>query len=227
MNADLLKKLAAEAAAQRVQSNQVIGLGTGSTIRYFLEALAQRVRTGLLCAVAGVPTSQQTQTHARALGLALTTLEAHPQLDLAVDGADEVDPALNLIKGMGGALLREKIVACASKRFIVVVDEGKRVDTLGQRTPVPVEVLPFGWKIVATTLETLGAKPQLRMQGSVPAATDQGNYILDAAFGPISYPASLATQISAIPGVLGHGLFLGMVDEVIVGTPRGIDVLSA
>ena len=222
-----LKKLAAEAAAQRVESGQVIGLGTGSTARYFLEAPAKRVKSGALRNFLGVPTSTQTQTLARSLGLPLATLNDHPRLDLSVDGADEVDPALNLIKGMGGALLREKIVAAASARFIVIADSGKLVQTLGERTPVPVEVLPFGWKVAALALQALGGKPQLRLHGDAPAATDQGNYLLDAAFGPIAYPASLATQISAIPGVLGHGLFLGMADMAIVGAPDGVRVLTA
>lgn len=222
-----LKKLAAEAAAQRVENDQLIGMGTGSTARYFLEALARRLRSGELRGVRGVPTSLQTENQARALGISLTTLQEHPRLDLAVDGADEVDPALNLIKGMGGALLREKIVAAASERFIVIADSGKLVQTLGERTPVPVEVLPFGWRAIALALEALGAKPQLRLRGDTPTVTDQGNYLLDAAFGSIAYPASLATQISAIPGVLGHGLFLGMADMAIVGTSSGVDVLTA
>jgi len=221
-----LKQTAGEAAAKRIQSGQRIGLGTGSTVRYFLEALGQRLASGELSDIVGVPTSQKTEMLARSLNVPLTTLEMEPALDLCVDGADEVDPQLNLIKGLGGALLREKIVALASRRFIVIVDNGKLVRQLGQRCPVPVEVLPFGWKATAEKIKAFGGKPVLRMDNGSPYTTDQANHILDCHFGPIEYAEKLAQQLDSIPGALGHGLFLNIADKVIVGTPSGADVLT-
>jgi ribose 5-phosphate isomerase A len=182
---------------------------------------------GDLADVRGVPTSVETERLAARLGVPLTTLEADPELDLAVDGADEVDRNLDLIKGRGGALLREKIVAGASRRFVVVVDESKLVDRLGTWTPVPVEVLPFGWRVVAERVEALGGRVSLRESGGGAATTDQGNYILDCALGEIEDPAGLSARLAGIPGVLAHGLFVSMVDEVIVGVGGGIELLRA
>jgi len=210
-----------------VTSGQRIGLGSGTTARLFVEALAERLSTGELEGVRGVPTSAETEELAARLGVPLTTLEAAPELDIAVDGADEVDPNLDLIKGLGGALLREKIVASASRLFVVVVDESKLVERLGTWTPVPVEVLPFGWRVVADRVEALGAKVTLRERGGEVAATDQGNYVLDCALGEIPDAARLAAALSSIPGVLGHGLFVSMADEVIVGGEEGVEVLTA
>ena len=219
-----LKKIAGEEAAKRVQSGQRIGLGTGSTVQYFLEALSRRMVSGELSDIAGVPTSKKTELAAHSLSIPLTTLEAERDLDLTVDGADEADPRLNLIKGLGGALLREKIVADASRRFIVIIDSHKLVDQLGQRCPVPVEVLPFGWESTAEKIKTLGGEPVLRMDEGSPYRSDQDNYILDCAFGAIQDAEKLARQIDSIPGALGHGLFLNMANEVIVGTPEGAQV---
>jgi ribose 5-phosphate isomerase A len=219
--------MAAEAAAARVMSGQRIGLGSGTTARLFVEALAARLSRGDLTDVTGVPTSHETADLAGRFGIPLTTLEADSQLDLAVDGADEVDPSLDLIKGLGGALLREKIVASASRRLVIIVDESKLVERLGTWTPVPVEALPFGWRVVAERAEGLGARVSLRERGGEVATTDQGNYVLDCAFGEIADPARLAASLAAIPGALAHGLFVRMTDEVIVGRGDGVEVLTA
>ena len=221
MTADDLKKMAGEEAARRVESGQRLGLGTGSTASLFLEALAVRLRTGELHDVVGVPTSLRTEEQARRLGVPLTTLDETPELDVAVDGTDEVDPRLDLIKGLGGALLREKIVAAASRRFVVVADEGKLVTRLGERSPVPVEILEFGATATRRRITALGADAVPRLSGEQPYRTDQGNYILDCRFESIDDPQSLSRALDSIPGVLGHGMFLGIADEVIVGTPTG------
>lgn len=226
MKPDQLKQAAAEEAAKRVQAGQRIGLGTGSTARFFLEALGERLGRGDLHDIAGVPTSRNTEELARSMGIPLTTLEADPTLDLGVDGADEVDPQLDLIKGLGGALLREKVVAASCRCFIVIVDEGKLVERLGQRSPVPVEVLPFGWTATAEGIRALGGEPVLRKDDGEPYTTDQGHYILDSRFRPIGDAAVLARQLDSIPGVLGHGLFLKLATEVIVGTPAGAQTRS-
>jgi ribose 5-phosphate isomerase A len=223
---EALKKTAGEEAAKRIQNGQRIGLGTGSTVRYFLEALGKRLAKGELSQIVGVPTSKQTEKLALSLNIPLTTLETEPSLDLCVDGADEVDPHLNLIKGLGGALLREKIVAMASQRFIVIADNGKLVQRLGERCPVPVEVLPFGWKATAGEIEALGGRPTVRADNGSPYITDQGNYILDCHFGPIEDAVKLSQQLDSIAGVLGHGLFLNIAQEAIVGTPTGAELLT-
>ncbi len=219
------KRIAGEAAAARVRDGQRLGLGTGSTAKCFLEALAERLRRGELRDVAGVPTSEATEALARQLGIPLVSLEDCPSLDLAVDGADEVDERLDLIKGLGGALLREKIVAAASREFVVVVEEGKLVRRLGERSPVPVEVLAFGWRATLERLRALGVEPRRRTVNGEPFRTDQGNFVLDCPFGALHDPASVARALEAVPGVLGHGLFLGMAHEVIVGTARGPRIL--
>jgi ribose 5-phosphate isomerase A len=221
-----LKKMAGEEAAKRIQNGQRIGLGTGSTVRYFLEALGKRLARGELSHIVGVPTSKQTEKLARSLNIPLTTLEMEPSLELCVDGADQVDPQLNLIKGLGGALLREKIVAMASQRFIVIADKSKLVQRLGDRCPVPVEVLPFGWKATTAEIEALGGRPTIRADNGSPYMTDQGNHIVDCHFGPIEDAVMLAQQLDSIAGVLGHGLFLNIAQEVIVGTPTGVDLLT-
>ena len=221
-----LKQKAGEEAAKRVVNGQRIGLGTGSTVRYFLEALGQRLAEGDLSEIVGIPTSARTEAQARTLNIALATLEEAPALDLCVDGADEVDPQLNLIKGLGGALLREKIVASASRHFIVIVDNAKLVKELGQNCPVPVEILPFGWNVTAEQIRAIGGNPVLRMENNSPYKTDQGNHILDCHFGTIEDPWQLARDLDSLPGALGHGLFLGFANEVIIGTPEGIETLS-
>ncbi|HYU05704.1 MAG TPA: ribose-5-phosphate isomerase RpiA [Thermoplasmata archaeon] len=218
-----MKRKAAEAALAYVKPGMVLGLGTGSTARFFLEGVAQLVREGV--DLKGVPTSFATADAAKELGIPLTSLEERPSVDLCVDGADEVDPKLDLIKGLGGALFREKIVAAASKRFIVIVDESKLVPRLGTKAPVPVEVHPFGWKVAAAALEGLGATVELRRRDSETMRTDSGNNLLDAQFGPIKAPSKLAARIAAIPGVVGHGLFLGMADAVLVASEKGVRTL--
>ncbi len=219
-----LKRAAAEASLKYVKDGMVLGLGTGSTARHMLEGLARRVADDGL-RVSGVPTSLATAEAAKLLGIPLTSLEEHPVLDLAIDGADEVDPRLDLIKGLGGALFREKIVAAAAKKFIVVVDESKIVPRLGTNSPVPVEVHPFGWRSTRARVEGLGARVDLRMAEGAAFLTDNGNHILDARFGPIRAPAKLAASLEAIPGVVGHGLFLGMTDLVLAASPKGVRTL--
>lgn len=216
------KERAARSAVAQVQHGQILGLGTGSTAAKALQVLAERIRTEKL-EVLGVPTSLATQKEAERLGIALTTLEVHPELDLAFDGADQVDAQLAVIKGYGGALLREKIVARCAKRFLVMVDGTKLADTL--RLAVPVEVLLFGLGAAWTRLEALGGKPRLRMAGETTYVSDNGNPILDVDFGVIQDPASLAARLDAIPGVMDHGLFVGLVDELHIGDEDGARVV--
>jgi ribose 5-phosphate isomerase A len=209
------KRMGAESAAAQVASGMTVGLGTGSTAAFVLEALGIRIRDGLR--ITGVPTSEATAARARELGIPLAL---DVVTDIAIDGADEVDPrTLNLIKGRGGALLREKIVAQATRRFLVVVDETKLVFQLGAGL-LPVEVAPFGWQATARRLENLGAQLQRR-----DFVTDNGNYILDCAFGLMDNPESLASQLDHIAGVVEHGLFIGLTAEVHVGKPSGAQIL--
>lgn len=223
MHAEDLKRRAAEAAVELVRSGMVLGLGHGTTAHYALRRIAELLRSGELRDIMGVPCSTEVEAAARALGIPLTTLEEHPALDLTIDGADEVDPDLNLIKGGGGALLREKIVAQASRREVIVVDEGKLSPLLGTRCALPVEVLPFGWKTQIRHLESLGAEVALRQDSSGPTyRTDQGNFILDCRFGPIRDPWTLAREIEARPGIVAHGLFLAITTDLFVAGPTGV-----
>ena len=218
-----LKRQAAEQAVEFVESGMVVGLGFGSTARYAVERIAQRLAAGDLREIVVVPTALQVEREARRLGIPLTSLDEHPQIDLTVDGADEVDPDLNLIKGGGGALLREKIVAQVSHREIIVVDESKLSEKLGTQFPIPVEVLPFGWRVVAQYLELLGATASLRRAADgKPLGTDQGNWILDATFGPLEDPQPVADQLDRKAGVIAHGLFLGLATDVIVAGQGGL-----
>jgi ribose 5-phosphate isomerase A len=220
MGRDELKRLAARHAAARVEDGMQVGLGTGSTARYFLEQLAERVRAGLR--VRAIPTSLATEAEARALGIPLTSFADTTRLDLAVDGADEIDPSLRLIKGAGGALLHEKVVLAAATRRLIIADESKEVEVLGAR-PLPVEVIPFGWQVVAERLRALGAQPRLRPgPDGAPYRTEEGNHLLDCRFGSIAAPEALAARIHAIPGVVEHGLFLGLADLAIVAGAAGI-----
>jgi ribose 5-phosphate isomerase A len=214
------KKAAAERALELVRPGTTIGLGTGSTARYFIEALADRVRAGLR--VQAVVTSLESERLARAGGIALTE-RVDGQLDLAVDGADEIDPSLNCLKGRGGALTREKIVAHASRRFVLIADESKLVPRLG-RGAVPIEILPFLWQVTSHAIERLGGRTQLRTNGGQPFQTDNGNLILDTTFDAVD--ARLAAAIRAVPGVLEHGLFFGIARAAIVGGQAGIRVLG-
>ncbi len=214
------KRSAGRAAADLVESGMRVGLGTGSTFEHVLERLAERIGEGLQ--VVGVPTSETTARQARELGVPLCDLEDVDELDLDIDGADEVDPARHLVKGGGGALVREKIVAAASREMVVVVSANKLVDRLGTTMPLPVEVLRFGWRQTSRALEALGGKPTLRSKADGSTfESDNGNYVLDCAFGAIEDPPGLAQSISGIPGVLDHGLFCGMAGRVIVGEQDG------
>ncbi len=217
------KQQAAEFAVQFVEPGMVIGLGVGSTAIHALNHIAARYAAGALPGLRAVPCSLSVETAALATGIPLTTLEDHPALDLTIDGADEIDPDLNLIKGGGGALLREKIVAQASAREVIVADASKLSAYLGEQWPLPVEVLPFGWGSQAAYLESLGATVRLRRgaDGSI-LTTDQGNYILDANFGPIPAPAELAATLDARAGILAHGLFIGLATDLISAGPDGI-----
>jgi len=224
-----LKRWAAERAVEYLKGRQgvkVLGLGTGSTAERVIKLIAELRRSGGFEFV-GIPTSVRTERLARKLGLLLATLEEHPEVDLTIDGADEVDPQLNLIKGLGGALTREKVVASASREVLIVVDHSKRVERLGTRAPLPVEVLRFGWKPVAHKIEKLGAKPQLRLTDEKPFVTDEGNYILDCRFPEgIADPYGLDSALNGIAGVVEHGLFLGLADLVIVASPSGVEVFK-
>jgi ribose 5-phosphate isomerase A len=214
------KQAAAERALELVRPGSIVGLGTGSTARYFVEGLARKVRSGLK--VQAVVTSLETRAQAEAGGIPITE-RTDGRLDLAVDGADEIDPAVNCVKGRGGALLREKIVAHASRRFVLIADESKLVGRLG-RGAVPVEVLPFLWEATRRSIESLGGQPQLRMAAGQPFTSDNGNLILDTTFGTVD--AALSAALHGIPGVLEHGLFFGMARAAIVGSAAGVRILG-
>lgn len=221
-----LKRQAAERAVEYIQSGMVVGLGTGSTAVFAVRRIGALLAAGQLQRVVGIPTAEVTAREAERLGIPLGTLDEHPTVDVTIDGADEIDPHLNLIKGLGGALLREKIVAAASRRFIVVADESKRVEQLGTRAPVPVEVVPFARRPVAGYLASLGARVIERRQDGQPFITDEGNIILDCHFAGLPNPQEMAQLIRAQPGVVEHGMFLGMATEAIVAGKRGIIVLE-
>jgi ribose 5-phosphate isomerase A len=214
------KQVAARAAVELVEAGQIVGLGSGSTATYFLRFLAERVRDGLK--ILGIPTSLQIKHLAEQLQIPLTTLEEHPQIDVDIDGADEIDPQLNLIKGGGAAFLREKIIAAASCRFIVIGDSGKQVPWLG-KFPLPVEVIPFGEPVIRPKIEALGARVSLRQYAyGNPCLTDEGHHIFDCSFGEIPDPAALADSLRGIPGVVEHGLFIGMAEMALIGKDRGV-----
>jgi ribose 5-phosphate isomerase A len=223
-----LKRQAAERAAMLVEDGMRLGLGTGSTARLVLEALAARRERGELSDIIGVPTSTDTRDHATRLGIPLATLDDLPRLDLTIDGADEVDPELDLIKGLGGALLWEKIVASVSDRLAIVVDDSKLVDRLGARSPLPVEVIPFGWRTATTVAWELGSDPHLRLgPGGQPFTTDGGHFIVDCRFPDgIQDPIQAQGRFLRCPAVVDTGLFLGMADTVVVAGADGIRILS-
>jgi ribose 5-phosphate isomerase A len=218
---ETIKRQVAAQAANLVEDGMVVGLGSGTTAALMVQALGERVRTGLH--IIGVPTSEATASLARSLNIPLATLEDQPGIDLDIDGADEVDPDLNLTKGLGGALLREKIVAAASRRLTIIVDAGKLVERLGSHAPLPVEIIPFGWRATQQALADLGATPALRRQGDAPFVTDGSHYILDCRFPPSADLPALAPAIKALTGVVDHGLFLGMASLVIVGYPDHVE----
>ena len=222
MNTDALKQQAGEFAAGFIEPGMVIGLGTGSTAIFATRRIAQRLRSGDLRAIAALPTSLATEAAATELGIPLTSLAAHPRIDITIDGADEVDPDFNLIKGGGGAHLREKVIAQVTERLVIVVDESKLSPQLGVNWPVPVEVVRFNWESQAAYLRSLGAAPALRMAGSAPFETDQGNLILDCDFGPIADPAALDVALNGRAGIVEHGLFIGMARDVVVAGAGGV-----
>ncbi|MEO8025653.1 MAG: ribose-5-phosphate isomerase RpiA [Bryobacteraceae bacterium] len=217
-----LKRAAGDAAAAYVEDGMVVGLGTGSTAKFAVDAIGKRVAAGLR--IVGIPTSERTAEQARSLGIPLATLGDYTEVDITIDGADEVElGTLHLIKGHGGALLREKIVASASKRLIIVADESKLVEKLGGNFPIPLEVAPFGWQATALHLAPLNANPALRFkEDGQPYVTDGGHYILDCAFGIIQDPVDVARKLDSIVGLVDHGLFLGMATEVLVGGSDGV-----
>jgi ribose 5-phosphate isomerase A len=220
--ADSYKEAAARRAVDFVESGMVLGLGTGSTAQYALEEIGRRIRQGGLKDVKGIPSSRRTSDAAVRLGIPLTTLDANPRIDLTIDGADEVDPGLNLIKGGGGALLWEKVIAEASDREIIVVDESKLSPMLGTHWAVPVEVIPFAVGSVTGYIGSLGGEVTLRKAaGDAIFETDQGNRILDCGFGPIPNPGKLAERLKARAGIVEHGLFIGLATDLIVAGPGG------
>jgi len=219
---DKAKKQAAERALEAVGGGQVIGLGTGSTAKFVIEGLGRLVTEGL--SIKGVPTSIATERLARELGIPLVDLNEAGVIDLTLDGADEVDPNFNMIKGGGGALTREKLVAQSSKKCMMLIDESKLVAILGESRPLPIEVLPFAWTLSAARLRDLGCIPTLRGQGDKPFVTDNGNYILDCEFGPIEDAPNLEAKIKLLPGVIECGLFIGIADTLIIGFDDRVEV---
>jgi ribose 5-phosphate isomerase A len=222
VNADpvvVMKQEVGKAAASRVKSNSIVGLGTGSTTAYAIESIGDRLKKGDLTNIAGVPTSFQAEVLAKKYGIPLTTLDAVDRIDIAIDGADEVDPQKNLIKGGGAAHTREKVVDALADVFIVVVDSGKLVDRLGSTFLLPVEVIPMAVAPVTRAIEKLGGKPDLRMgiTKAGPVVTDQGNLVIDVKFDRIDDPATLEKTLNNIPGVLENGLFVGVADLILVG----------
>ena len=222
--AEAAKRRAAEKAVDHVESGSVVGLGSGSTAAHAIRILGVRLRSGELRNVLGVPTSLQAAAEAVRAGVPLTTLDEHPDLDLAIDGADQVDGELNAIKGGGGALLREKVVAAASRLYIIVADSTKLTARLGEECRLPVEVLPFALGPVIRRISELRAEVEVRMGGGKlgPVVTDNGNLIVDADFGAIHEPRRLETELKAIPGVIETGLFLGYADIAYLGTEDGV-----
>jgi ribose 5-phosphate isomerase A len=219
-----LKKLAGEKATEYIEDGMIIGLGTGSTAEYSVRKIGKMVNEGLK--IKGIPTSNHTRRIAKECKIPLTTLEEEPVIDITIDGADEVDSNMSLIKGGGGALAREKIIAYNSKKVIIVVDDSKVVKALGIDFPLPVEVLKFGWTATQQTLEEMGCSVELRKIMDDPFITDNSNYIIDCDFDRIADPEKLEKDLNLIPGVVENGLFIGMVDKVIVGGKQGILTLE-
>ena len=219
-----MKKLAAEKATEYIEDDMIVGLGTGSTVEYTIKKLGDMVKDGLK--IKGIPTSLRTKKLAIKYGISLVDLDEYGEIDLTIDGADEVDSFLNLIKGGGGALTREKIIAYHSKKEIIVVDETKIVKKLGIDHPLPVEVTKYGWNATKKTLESLRCTAEIRKIMDEVYITDNQNYILDCDFGKIDEPQLLEKEINSIPGVVENGLFIDLVDEVIVGSKQGIITLE-
>lgn len=227
-NRDELKKQAADHAVTFVESGMVLGLGHGSTAIYAIRRIAERLQNGELSDIWGIPASKAVEGEAKRLGIPLTDFATHPVIDLTIDGADEVDPNLNLIKGGGGALLREKVLAQASRREVIVVDESKLSNVLGTTFALPIEVLTFGWQSQQSTIEALGARVELRRDTNGQLfLSDQGNYILDCHFGAMPDPYAIAGVLDQITVVVEHGLFLDIATDVIVARPSGIEHLKS
>lgn len=225
---DKFKKISADRAVEFVESGMIVGLGHGSTTQFAIQRIAELQKEGTLSKILGVPCSTAVEKYATQLGIHLTTPNQHSAIDLTIDGADEVDPQLNLIKGGGGALLREKIVSQASKRVIIIVDHKKLSPILGKNWALPVEVAQFGWEVSAGFIETLGAKTSLRrIDGKKAFITDSGNFLLDCDFGPIDDLAELASNLCNHAGIIEHGLFLGLATDVIASGPDGLNHLKA
>ena len=221
---DREKESAARASLRYVRDGDVVGLGTGSTAAFMVRALAERVRSGLK--IVGIPTSKRTGELAASLGISVTTLDEYQDINVTIDGADEFDPELRLIKGGGGALLREKIVASASGKLVIIADASKQVQSLG-KFPLPVEVSPFAAKLVAKKVSAMGAQVKMReLAYGNPFVTDEGHHILDCNFGQIDDPDGLARALSFMPGIVEHGLFLNMTSVVVVGKADGVEELG-
>jgi ribose 5-phosphate isomerase A len=224
VSVDEQKQAAGELAGSWVEPGMVVGLGTGSTAVHAIRAIGARITSGELREVVGIPTSRASEAEAIAVGIPLTTLAEHPVVDLTIDGADDVDPALDLIKGAGSALWREKMVAQASVREVIVVDDGKPSPQLGTRAALPVEVAQFGWRPEAEYLDDMGATVTVRRGADgAEVVTDEGNWILDCAFGPIADPARLAALLDRRAGIVEHGLFLGLATDLLVAGPAGVE----
>ena len=219
-----MKKIAAEKAVELIKDDMIVGLGTGSTVKYALKKIGKLSSEGLI--IKGIPTSNQSKKLAEQYNIPLTTLSEHPELDITIDGADEVDSNLNLIKGGGGALTREKIIAFHSKKLVIIVDDSKVVKSLGIDVPLPVEVIKFGWEATKKTLEIFGCICKLRKIFDDPFISDNGNYIIDCEFDRIPDPEQLEKELNMIPGVVENGLFIGLADKVIVGSTQGIMTLE-
>jgi ribose 5-phosphate isomerase A len=216
------KHRAAHQAASEVRSGMRLGLGSGTTVNLVAAALGERERRGELHDLKVVVASRWTDAAAREAGLTVVDLNDYPQLDLAIDGADEIDPRRNMIKGGGGALLRERIVLSAARERLIAADESKLVETLGETWALPVEVVQFGWRVAESALQTVGLNPTLRLDGGAPFVTDEGNYIFDCRCGPITDEAALLEVLRAVPGLMDHGLFIGLASRVLIGTADGV-----
>ena len=208
------KQNAARTAVDQIEDGMMVGLGTGSTAAFAISYLGEKVRSGLT--ISGIPTSEASKKQAQSEGIPLIDFETSPSIDLCIDGADEIDSELNMIKGGGGALLREKIVASSAKRYLIIIDSSKQVENLGT-FPLPVEVIPFGWQVVSRKLKEMNASPELRKSGLQPFVTDEGNYILDCRFNSIPEVEQLEAELNRIPGVVENGLFVTMCDQMIMG----------
>jgi len=224
---DDLKEMAARAAVEQIHSGMIIGLGTGSTVFFALKAISQRLKRGEIEDIVGIPSSHSTEMIAKEMGIPLSDLDQHPEIDLTIDGADEVDGDLNLIKGGGGALLKEKIVAQASKRNVIIVDESKLSERVGTKWPVPVEVIPFGLSVELLNFKKMGIEARIRKkEDGSQFITDAGNYILDCFFGPLKEPQKIEEMLHGRAAIVENGLFLKTASEIIIASYDGIKRLS-